>query len=183
MLATPLPPFPARRPAPLPGAPAGRLRPATSADLPFLARLYASYREPELLFLPWSAAEKQAFLQSQFGLQHSDYVRRFPRAAFWIVCVDEAPVGRLYLDRARAEWRILDIGFLPEHRGKGLGATLIGLAQAGAAAANAALALTVAANNPRARALYRRLGFVEQPGDGMHVPMLWHRQDGCPPNT
>ncbi len=175
MLAAPLPPFPGAAPASLPRVPAGCLRPAASADLPFLARLYASYREAELLLLPWSAAEKQTFLESQFRLQHTDYVHRFPRAAFWIVQIEGEPVGRLYLDRVGRKWRIVDIGFLPRHRGRGMGTALIRRLQEAAGAKGATIGLTVAVNNPRARDLYLRLGFEEQAGDGVHIPMSWRQ--------
>jgi hypothetical protein len=43
------------------------------ADLPFLARLYASTRTEELAAVPWSAEQKAAFLDMQFRAQHAHY--------------------------------------------------------------------------------------------------------------
>ena len=178
----PLPPFPRRRSAP-PSDPelsaaALALRPATSGDLPLLARLYAGFRNAELLLSPWSATERQAFFDDQFRLQHRHFVRRFPRADFWIVCrdgIDGAPAGRLYLDRSVAEWRLVDILLAPEARNRGIGTALIRWAQAHAVRTGAAgIALHVALNNPRAHALYTRMGFVERDSvDGSHIPMVW----------
>lgn len=173
-------PFPSARPAP-PGdarlaARAITLRSATNSDLPLLARLYAGLRNAELLLVPWSTAEKQAFLDEQFRLQHNHFVRHFRRADFWIVCdTGAAPAGRFYLDRSPQEWRLIDIMLAPGTRGQGIGTTLIRWAQAQATGAGASsIALHVAVNNPRARTLYARMGFVERPSeDGLHIPMLW----------
>lgn len=152
------------------------LRPATRDDLPLVARLYTGFRSPELLLAPWSAEDKQAFLDDQFRLQHSHFVRYFQHADFWIVCgTDTAPLGRFYLDRSAREWRLVDILLAPAARGRGIGSALIRWAQAHAADAGAAgMALHVAINNPRAQALYARLGFtVCASEDGMHIPMRW----------
>ena len=175
-----LPPFPRPRTDP-PGAPglaahAIALRGATHGDLPMLARLYAGFRSAELLLAPWSIEEKQAFCDDQFRLQHTHLVRRFRRADFWIVCDAGAePIGRFYLDRSAREWRLVDILLTPGARNRGIGSTLIRWAQAEAADAGASgIALHVAINNPRAHALYTRMGFIEGVNrDGLHIPMLW----------
>ena len=150
---------------------------ATHADLPQLAALYASFRMPELLFAPWSAAEKQRFVEEQFALQHQHFVRHFAKADFWkIRAVDGGPlVGRLYLDRSRAEWHLIDFGLLPAVRGKGLGSALIAWLQGVAREAGArSLMLQVALNNPRATALYARTGFVNSGvAQATHQPMRW----------
>ena len=46
-----------------------RFRPITDADLPFLARLYASTRMEELAVTDWPDPQKTAFLQSQFDVE------------------------------------------------------------------------------------------------------------------
>jgi len=152
------------------------LRPATQGDLPLLARLYAGSRSAELLLAPWSEEQKQAFLDDQFQLQHSHFVRRFPRGDFWIVCDASAtPIGRFYLDRSAREWRVVDILLAPGTRGRGIGTILIRWAQTHAADVGAdGIALHVAINNPRAQALYTRLGFAAWASeDGLHIPMRW----------
>ena len=56
----------------------------TEADLPFLARLYASTRTEELAVTPWSAEQKAAFLAMQFQAQHAHYQQHYPTAD-WLV--------------------------------------------------------------------------------------------------
>lgn len=171
-----LPPFPAKGESPPDPSPAGlKLRTATRADLPFFLQLFAAFRAPELLLAPWSAEQKQAFIDSQFSLQHTHFVHNFPRADFWVIERGGVPGGRLYLDRTQRDWRIIELGLAPALQGAGLGSALIGWVQTSARTAGKRVALSVAVNNPRAQALYRRLGFMETtPGAGeMHIEMIW----------
>ncbi len=156
------------------------LRPARAGDLPFLHELHAGFRAAELALVPWPPEQKRAFLDDQFRLQHIHFTRFYAASDFWLVLRTRPPgapqpIGRLYLDRSGPVWRIVDIGFLPDARRQGLGAAMLAWIQRSAAAANAAgVALQVAVNNPRARALYLRAGFVDDGGEeAMHQPMLW----------
>jgi GNAT superfamily N-acetyltransferase len=152
-----------------------RLRPATRDDLPLLKRLYRATRMPEMLLAPMTLAEKQGFADDQFRLQHSHFVRHFARADFWMILREDMPVGRLYLDRSGTEWRLVDILLDQDVRGQGLGSALIRWIQQRAAEAGAAVMLRVAVDNPRAHALYRRLGFADlESADGLILPMRWH---------
>lgn len=159
------------------------LRPASEDDLPFLRDLYAGLRAAELLLVPWPPAQKRAFLDDQFRLQHLHFTRVHPRCDFWVVEQANAlalprAIGRLYLDRSAAWWRIVDIGLLAEVRGQGLGGALLGWVQAQAAGMVTDVRLSVAANAPRARSLYLRIGFVDggAPVDN-HQPMIWRCPD------
>ena len=172
----------ARHAPPLSDALRGRLltlRPAEARDLPFLRDLYAGFRAAELALVPWPEAQKCAFVDDQFRLQHVHFTRWYATADFWVVMQAHPlslprPIGRLYLDRAPRAWRIVDIGLVAAARGQGLGSAMIGWIQASAAAAGASLALEVAANNPRAHALYRRLGFRDAgQRSATHQPMAW----------
>ncbi|WP_448663967.1 GNAT family N-acetyltransferase [Sphingomonas sp. CJ20] len=156
------------------------LRGATTADIAFLRDLYCGFRALEVMMLPWSADQKRAFLHDQFRLQHEHFVRYFRNADFWVVTRAQdtgaqAPIGRLYLDRTGKFWRIVDIGLAPDARGAGVGGMLIRWVQEAAQkAGGSGVALQVATNNPRARQLYLRLGFLPD-GDeeNLHQPMLW----------
>lgn len=147
-----------------------------------LAGLYAQLRMPALLFQPWSHAQKLAFVQDQFRLQHRHFVRHAARADFWILLRDNAPIGRLYLDRSAPEWRIVDILLATAWRGQGIGTQLLRWVQQRAAAAGAGgVALTVAMDNPDAHALYTRLGFADvDEGDGLHQSMRWPTASALP---
>lgn len=169
--------FPATATAPLaqsPHVPAGiALRAACAADSGFLRELYGELRADELAGVPWPAPLKQTFLDSQFALQHRHYTTQFPAADFLIVERAGGAVGRLYLDRRDAEWRLIDIGLLASARGSGLGTALLRHALALAGARGAGLALHVQRDNTRARALYERLGFCAGALDGLHQAMRW----------
>lgn len=131
-------------------------RPIYTADLPFLQRVYASTRIEELAPVPWTQAQKSAFLDMQFHAQHTHYQQNYPNALWLIIERDGAQVGRLYLDRAPREHRLIDIAILPEYRGQGIGTAI--LLDLFADAADNPVVIYVEKNNP-ARRLYDRLGF------------------------
>jgi ribosomal protein S18 acetylase RimI-like enzyme len=147
-------------------------RPIVDADLPFLTRLYGSTRAHELAPVPWSEAEKDAFIDMQFRAQHAHYVQHYPTARFLMVLRADVPAGRLYVDRWAREHRIMDIAFMPEHCGQGLGTALLGDLLAEGAAAGKCVTIHVEKNNPAMR-LYRRLGFVAVEDKGVYDLMRW----------
>jgi GNAT superfamily N-acetyltransferase len=156
------------------------LRDAAEADGPFLQALFASVRAAEMAVLGWPQADLDALLADQFRLQHHHLVTHFAGADFWIVERPDRdganlPVGRFYLDRSTPLWRVVDIGFLPEARGQGRGTALLAWTKDTAIAAGAlGIDLHVAASNPRARSLYRRLGFqTADDTDVSHLRMAW----------
>src|ERR1700710_1370676 len=96
------------------------------ADLPFLARVYASTRAEEMAVVAsMTDAQKAAFLDSQFQLQHAHYQKYYPEADWLGTMGAREDGGRLYIERWLNQHRIIDIAFLPEHRGKGLGEPLL----------------------------------------------------------
>jgi ribosomal protein S18 acetylase RimI-like enzyme len=147
-------------------------RSIADADLPFLNRLYASTRADELAPVPWSDEQKAAFLDMQFRAQHSHYQQYYPKADWLVTMRDGEDVGRLYIERWPTQHRIIDIAFLPEHRGKGVGAALLRDLMDEAAAAGKAVAIHVEKFNPALR-LYRRLGFTTEEDKGVYDLMRW----------
>ena len=98
----------------------------TDADLPFLARVYASTRAEELAVVTsMTHTQKAEFLAAQFHLQHAHYQKYYPEADWLVTMRGGEDVGRLYLERWPSQHRIIDIAFLPEHRGKGYGEPLL----------------------------------------------------------
>jgi ribosomal protein S18 acetylase RimI-like enzyme len=144
----------------------------TESDLPFLARVYASTRAEELGVTDWSDEQKAAFLEAQFRAQHAHYQQYYPKAD-WLVTVRAGEdIGRLYIERWPSQHRIIDIAFLPAHRGQGFGAALLRDLMDEAAAADKAVTIHVEKFNPAMR-LYRRLGFKTEEDKGVYDLMRW----------
>ena len=148
------------------------LRPVSADDLPFLCAVYASTREQELTAVAWDAAQKAAFLDMQFRAQHTYYLAHYPDAAFDVILINHQPAGRLYIDRATSEIRIVDIALLPEWCNRGIGSALINVLQGEAAAAGKPLRIHVERFNPALR-LYERLGFQQIEDRGVYLFMEW----------
>jgi ribosomal protein S18 acetylase RimI-like enzyme len=143
------------------------------ADLPFLARVYASTRAEEMAAVAtMTEAQKAAFLDAQFHLQHAHYRKYYPQADWLVTMRDGEDIGRLYLERWPSQHRIIDIAFLPEHRGRGAGEALLRDLMDEAAAAAKDVSIHVEKHNPAMR-LYRRLGFVIEEDKGVYDLMRW----------
>ena len=144
-------------------------------DTPFLFHLYASTRIEELAPLQWSDAQKAAFLDSQARAQHADYRRNYPHADWLVIARGGADIGRLYLERGDSSndtHNIIDIAFLPQWRGQGLGGALLRDLTDEAGRAGKAMSIYVEKTNPAMR-LYERLGFTRIEEQGVYDLMRW----------
>ena len=149
-----------------------RYRPATEEDLPFLFALYASTRADEMRMVQWNDGEKLAFLEMQFRAQKSHYEEFYSDAEHLVIEKDGAPIGRLYIDRAPEDIRIVDIALLPEARGGGIGTMLLREILDEAAASSRVVSIHVEIYNP-AKHLYERLGFQYVETTGIYQLMKW----------
>ncbi len=141
-------------------------------DMSFLARVYASTRTEELAAAPLSDAQKASFLAEQFRLQHAHYQKYYPDADWLVTMRGGEDIGRLYVERWPTQHRIIDIAFLPEHRGKGLGEALLRDLMDEAAAVAKDVSIHVEKFNPAMR-LYQRLGFTTEEDKGVYDLMRW----------
>ena len=146
------------------------LRPIRDADESFLLSVYASTREEELAVVPWTDDQKATFVKLQFDAQHAHYQEHFRGASFDVVLVAGQPAGRLYVGRWPREIRIVDISFLPEHRGRGLGTEILQGLFAEGRAAGRPVSFHVERFNPALR-LYERLGFRMVEDKGIYLLM------------
>jgi ribosomal protein S18 acetylase RimI-like enzyme len=136
------------------------LRPAAEADSEELLRVYASTRADELAQVTWwDDEQKLAFCRSQYHAQKKEYDARFPEAEYDVIELDGRTIGRVWVGRAEHEIRLLDIALLPEERGRGLGAAIVGALIEEARAAGKRLRHMVFMLNTDARRFYERLGF------------------------
>lgn len=149
------------------------LRPAIPADQAFLKAVYASTRADELALLShWDEGAVQAFVEMQQQAQNRFYRQQYPQAELSIIVSEGEAVGRLWLARLAAEWRLLDLSILPAWQGQGLGRQCLLQLQAQARQLGHPLSLHVEINN-RAQRLYQALGFEIQGQQGLHLHMLW----------
>ncbi len=155
----------------VPALPAGHgLRDRTEADLPFLCKLYAQTRDEELRPVPWTPQQKQDFLRDQFEKQHAHYLQHYPRAHWWMITRDGAPVGRLYVEQTASELRIMDVSLVAECRNRGLGGALMRALLRHTDEQALAATLHVEPFNPALR-LYERLGFARVETRGVYYFM------------
>lgn len=149
------------------------LRTATDADLASQRILFETARPDAAWLSAWPEAMRVPFLDQQFHFQTVHYSRAYPDADRLIVCARDESIGRLIVDRAKDGWCIVDIALLPAWRGRGIGARLLRMVQAAAAASGVrTMHLTVDADNAAQR-LYVRLGFVVTDHAPPNIAMAW----------
>lgn len=110
-----------------------------------------------------------AFLEAPPAAEVAKFVRGNIRRGYpqYVALVDGRVVGWcdvLPVDRPiKSHGGVLGMGILPEYRGQGIGTALIGATLAAARASGLTrVELVVREHNARARALYERLGFVQE---------------------
>lgn len=146
------------------------LRAMSDEDLPFVEALFASTRAD--LFAGMPPAQRDALLALQHRSQHQHYRGAYPDAEWLIVERGDEPVGRLYLQEEPRAVRLIDISLVPQVRGQGIGAALLGDLLEAARDQGRDVVLHVEHQNP-ARRLYERLGFAPVEDKGVYLEMAW----------
>ena len=123
-------------------------RPTTESDIPFLLALRVQSMGPHLAAAGIDATEADYLVRVRYRLDCAEVLLR-----------DGVPVGLLKVVREATTWTVMQIQFLPEVQGQGLGARVLRQVIADARRAGVALCLSVLKANP-AKDLYERLGFV-----------------------
>ena len=143
-----------------------------AGDFAFQEVLYASTRQEELEAANFPMGMGEAFLSMQFHAQTEHY-RQFYQVAEWLIieCCGTC-AGRLIIDRAADHIHIMDLALLPEFRGRGMGSAVLDEVISEAKASGLPVRI-YAVTGERAIRLYRRLGFSEIGGDGIHTELEW----------
>src|SRR4051812_16733139 len=76
-----------------------RLRPEQETDLAFRYRLFCESRPAEFALLQLEPAAFEQLMGFQFQAQTVSYRANFPQARFDIIELDQAPIGRIVVDR------------------------------------------------------------------------------------
>ena len=136
------------------------LHPADVAhDRAPLLDAYASSRLDDPDLASRHPDSRQAVIEHEFESRQLSYPIDFPGVQFFRLSLGATPAGRIYLQATPAEVFLVDLVLLPAFRGQGHGTGLLRDLIRFAHASQRPLRLHVAKNNPRAAALYHRLGF------------------------
>jgi ribosomal protein S18 acetylase RimI-like enzyme len=151
--------------------PAAFVRPATDHDITFLIDVVivaarAQGRLPEDF-------DEDGFRHG-FGARTAEQIAgKVPGSVTSVVEIEGERAGRLRVVRAPDHMELAGIQLLPAHQGHGIGTYLIEQFLVEARNAGLAARVRVAYDNPRARALYERLGFVAVGGSGDEAQLEW----------
>ncbi len=147
------------------------LRPVLPEDQQFLYEVYQSARADELSQVVWNEAQLTAFLKMQLNARDQSYRLHYPEIDDRIILFGNQPIGRLIVVRTKEEIRLADVALLPEHRGSGMGTSLIKDLMIEAGNTKRPIRLQVEKPNVQARRLYDRLGFTVTGENMTHFQM------------
>lgn len=148
------------------------LRPAEAADEGFLETVYADTRREEIAPFVWSRQQEDAFFKMQFQMQVKAYRMQFPDADYYVVKLDETPIGRLIFEHGEREIRLIDVSLLAEFRNRGIGTRLLEKLKA-EAAFDKVLSLRVLKTNVQAKRFYERHGLRVAENADLYYVMNW----------
>ena len=137
------------------------LRRATEADVEFLTEVVVTATKHLGRWPADMSAADEAAWREGFADWTREQVRdEVAGSTTSVVEVDGVPVGRHRVVREDDRVELAGIQLLPEHQGRGLGAAVVRDVVEEAERRGVPALLSVEKDNPRARALYERHGFV-----------------------
>ena len=151
--------------------PAYRIRPATPADIGFLADVVVEATRAQGRL---SDAFDETTWRSNFTAWTEKQLRGEARESTTsVIEVGDEPVGRLRVTRSQDRMELSGIQLLPRVQGQGIGTAIIEDLKAEAEAGGSCLDIGVEKDNPRARRLYERLGCVQVAEDDQEHKLRW----------
>jgi len=148
-----------------------RIRPATAEDVSFLADVVLEATRAQDR-LPADFDERQ--WRRAFCEWTMEQVRgEIPDTTTSVVEVDSESVGRLRITCTADYMELCGIQLLPDIQRQGIGTAIIEDLKAKAAAVGNSLELAVEKDNPDARKLYERLGFVQVGETQQECKLRW----------
>lgn len=148
------------------------LRERTEADQAFVQALYFSTREDLQQAVP-DPAQLLALVAMQQNAQEAGFRHQFPQARQWLLLRSGLPIGRVVVDTAPQDLRLVDIAITAQARRGGAASAVLAALQAHALARGLPLCLAVVHGNHAAQGLYRKLGFATVSEDGLRAQMVW----------
>jgi GNAT superfamily N-acetyltransferase len=135
------------------------VRPALPQDDRFQYDLAYGVMHDQLHAHLWDPNIRHPLLDLQVRSKHSSYAVVHPHADYAIIMLDDQPVGRMIIDRSGEFYHLVDISIVPQQRSAGIGTRLVLALCMEAEMLHKSVRLYVSITNPRALALYKRLGF------------------------
>lgn len=143
------------------------MRPERPDDDAFLFALFRSHTERPLRRAAMADAAIETMVAFQYRSQTFNNRALFPDAAFSIIEMDGAPIGRLIEQDEGETVYFVDFAWLPEHQAKGLGTAYIEMVADEWALKGRAARVEVRYDNAHSLKLCKNLGFVQLEDKGM----------------
>lgn len=148
-----------------------RWRAATLSDIEFLTDVAIEATRHQGRF---PADIDEAEYRAGFMEWTAEQVRdEIPGSATFVVEVDGIPAGRLRVVRASDRLELAGIQLLPQHQSQGIGTHIVTELMNEAQSSDRRVELNVEKDNPRARALYERLGLVWESETNDEDHLVW----------
>lgn len=125
------------------------LRPAAERDREFLYALHCLTMR-DVIEQTWGWDD---------GWQRANFEERFDACSVSIIEAESRPVGSLWLEQRPDSLYVHELQVAPPQQGGGIGTAVIEMVIEQGASRGLPIVLSVVPANPRARALYERLGF------------------------
>jgi|SRR5579862_966349 len=138
------------------GMPRKRLE--TDSDAEFVLFLYESVKVAEMA--TFDAGVRSQLLRMQFSAMTGGYRATFPAADYYIIEVDDHPIGRLILNVKSTLVQVIYIALLPQFRNRGFGEAIMREALNVSPCCGAVCEATVAQGNTASLRLWKKLGFT-----------------------
>ena len=136
------------------------MRPERPDDDAFLFALFRAHTERPLRRAGMADAAIETMVGFQYRSQSANNRALFPNAAFSIIEMDGAPIGRLIEHDEGETVYFVDFALLPEHQAKGLGTAYIEMVADEWATKARAARVEVRYDNAHSLKLCKNLGFV-----------------------
>lgn len=108
----------------------------------------------------------QSLLPMQFQAQLAQQLATQNKSSLALVCMDQTPIGKCFIEYGQEDIHIIDIALLPDYQRRGIGGHLITRLCEEAAASRRFVSLRVQKTS-RALRLYLRLGFEIAKDEGV----------------
>ncbi|MGI8415572.1 MAG: GNAT family N-acetyltransferase [Nakamurella sp.] len=157
------------------------LRPATETDAGFLTDVVIEATRDQGRF-PADFDERS--FRDRFQRWTSEQITGAdPHNVVSVIELDGRPAGRLRVVRTADSIELAGIQLRPQYQSSGVGSSIIDGLKTAAVATDRAFLLSVEKDNPRARSLYQRLGFVQTGESDSEYLLRWDRSPiGAPVN-